>query len=287
MRRSLRAVARRSGPVSASAALPFGVGGTRQDFDANVVAFNRSDAKGILLHSRVDALGTTVVLKGTLAGTDLSVDIPPLGGGVGAIAEFKTSSSKAGKYIQGRCKDKKINTRASSRFNDAPTAVATDQQKCKQKKKSPALVGAPSGFERKGRPPGRPFLWVRVRVGWVGCRQPIRRRARKPITVAASLRRAPRRNWSRRAAANGRAPPSSATQDHRHAAPQEVRRRLRDQGDPFCEARSNLLNDRRRDPSLPRPSDKLGLVITSGGDNVGIEGVAPFAPDCEKSARRS
>ena len=55
-----------------SAALPFGVGGTRQDFDANVAAFNRSDAKGILLHSRVDALGTTVVLKGTLNGTVLT-----------------------------------------------------------------------------------------------------------------------------------------------------------------------------------------------------------------------
>jgi hypothetical protein len=122
------------GQGSAQAALPFGVGGTRQDFGANVVAFNRSDAKGILLHSRVDALGTTVVLKGTLNGVVLTVDIPPLGGGVGAIAEFDTFV-KAGKYIQGRCKDKKINYTGEFRFNDAPTAVAQDEQRCKQKKK--------------------------------------------------------------------------------------------------------------------------------------------------------
>ena len=76
----------------------------------------------------------TVVLKGTLSGAVLTVDIPPLGGGVGAIAEFDTLV-KAGKYVQGRCKDKKINYTGEFRFNDAPTAVAQDQQKCKQKKK--------------------------------------------------------------------------------------------------------------------------------------------------------
>lgn len=120
------------GAGSAIAALPFGVGGTRQDFPAVVNAFNRADAKGILLHSRVDALGTTVVLKGTLAGTKLSVDIPPLGGGVGAIAEFKTKVKK-GKYIQARCKNKVIKTSSSFTFTDAPTATAQDKQKCKQK----------------------------------------------------------------------------------------------------------------------------------------------------------
>lgn len=120
------------GGGSAIAALPFGVGGTRQDFPAVVNAFNRADAKGILLHSRVDALGTTVVLKGTLAGTKLSVEIPPLGGGVGAIADFKTKVSK-GKYIQARCKNKVIKTSSSFTFTDAPTATAQDKQKCKQK----------------------------------------------------------------------------------------------------------------------------------------------------------
>ena len=67
------------GSGSAVAALPFGAGGTRQDFPATVTAFNRSDAKGILLHSRVDSLGTTVVLKGSLSGTNLSIDISAAG----------------------------------------------------------------------------------------------------------------------------------------------------------------------------------------------------------------
>jgi hypothetical protein len=120
------------GSGSATAALPFGAGGTRQDFPAVVTAFNRSDAKGILLHSRVDSLGTTVVLKGSLSGTNLSIDIPPLGGGVGAISEF-TSKIKKGKYVQGRCKSKKIKYQGTFTFSDAPSATATDKQKCKRK----------------------------------------------------------------------------------------------------------------------------------------------------------
>jgi hypothetical protein len=120
------------GSGSAVAALPFGAGGTRQDFPATVTAFNRSDAKGILLHSRVDSLGTTVVLKGSLSGTNLSIDIPPLGGGVGAIAEFN-SKIKKGKYVQGRCKSKKIKYQGTFTFTDAPSATASDTQKCKRK----------------------------------------------------------------------------------------------------------------------------------------------------------
>jgi hypothetical protein len=122
------------GSGSAVAALPFGAGGTRQDFNAVVTAFNRGDAKGILLHSRVDALGTTVVLKGTLSGSTLNVVIPPLGGGVGAIATF-TTTVKAKDYVQGRCKDKKIDYTGTFTFSDAPSATAKDSQKCKQKKK--------------------------------------------------------------------------------------------------------------------------------------------------------
>lgn len=123
------------GSGDAVASLPFGAGGTRQDFNAVVTAFNRGDAKGILLHSRVDALGTTVVLKGTLSGSTLSVDIPPLGGGVGAIASFHTKVKKKD-YVMGRCKSKKIKTTGTFTFSDAPTATATDTQSCKQKKKS-------------------------------------------------------------------------------------------------------------------------------------------------------
>jgi hypothetical protein len=122
------------GTGSAVAALPFGAGGTRQNYDAVVTAFNRGDTKGILLHSRVDALGTTVVLKGTLSGSTLNVLIPPLGGGTGAIASF-TTTVKAKDFVQGRCKDKKIDYSGTFTFSDAAAATATDSQKCKQKKK--------------------------------------------------------------------------------------------------------------------------------------------------------
>ncbi len=120
------------GTGSAMAALPFGAGGTRQDYEAVVTAFNRSDARGILLHSRVEALGTTVVLKGVLKGSTLTVTIPPLAGGVGAIPRFETTV-KAKDYVQARCSDKKIKFTSVFTYTDAPQATATDTQSCKQK----------------------------------------------------------------------------------------------------------------------------------------------------------
>jgi hypothetical protein len=120
------------GSGSAVAALPLGTGGTRQDHTVTVTAFNRADANGILLHSRVDDLPVTTVLKGVLAGTTLSVDIPPLAGGNGAIADFKTTV-QAKDYIQARCKSKTIKFTGTFTFSDAATASATDSQKCKQK----------------------------------------------------------------------------------------------------------------------------------------------------------
>lgn len=120
------------GAGSAIAALPFGAGGTRTDYPVVVTAFNRSDAKGILLHSRVDSLGTTTVLTGAISGTTLNIQIPPLGGGVGAIAQFQTKVNKKD-YVQGRCKSKTIKTSSTFTFSDAPAATASDSQKCKQK----------------------------------------------------------------------------------------------------------------------------------------------------------
>jgi hypothetical protein len=121
------------GDGDASAALPFGVGATRQDFPAVVTAFNSADQKGILLHSRVGApLNTTTTLVGTLSGTVLNVVVPPLGGGIGAISLFHTTV-KHGKYVQGRCKSKTIKTDSEFTFTDAPVATAQDTQKCKQK----------------------------------------------------------------------------------------------------------------------------------------------------------
>jgi hypothetical protein len=123
------------GAGQASAALPFGTGGTRQDFPVTVTAFNNGDADGILLHSRAEApLNTTTVLVGTLSGTTLDVAIPPLGGGVGAISSFETTVQE-GKYVQARCKTKKIKYDSEFTYTDTPSATAQDSQKCKQKKK--------------------------------------------------------------------------------------------------------------------------------------------------------
>jgi hypothetical protein len=120
------------GHGSAIAALPFGPGGTRANYPVVVTAFNRSDAKGILLHSRVDSLATTTVLTGTLRGAKLTVQVPPLGGGVGAIAQFRTKV-KAKDYVEARCKRKRFKTKAVFTFSDAPQATAADHQRCKRK----------------------------------------------------------------------------------------------------------------------------------------------------------
>ena len=120
------------GGGDAIAALPFGPGGTRSDVPVVVTAFNRGDAKGLLLHSRPTTLPTTTVLTGSISGTTLSIDIPPIGGGVGAIAQFQTKV-KAKDYVQGRCKAKTIKTSSTFTFSDAPEATATDSQQCKRK----------------------------------------------------------------------------------------------------------------------------------------------------------
>jgi hypothetical protein len=113
--------------------LPFGTGGTRQDVDAVITAFNRSDTKGILLHSRVTALQTTTVLEGVLNGATLTVTVPPIAGGAGSSSLFHTTVG-AKDYVQARCKDKTIDYKETYSFADAPDAQASDSQACKQKK---------------------------------------------------------------------------------------------------------------------------------------------------------
>ena len=121
------------GAGDAIAALPFGPGGTRQDFPVVGTAFNNGDDDGILLHSRVGApLNTTTTLIGTLQKTVLNVVIPPLGGGIGAIPQFHTKVQK-GKYVQARCKRTTIKTDSTFTYSDASPQNASDTQKCKQK----------------------------------------------------------------------------------------------------------------------------------------------------------
>jgi hypothetical protein len=55
--------------------------------------------------------------------------------------------------------------------------------------------------------------------------------------------------------------------------------------DPFCEVAKNLLND-ADEVEEAADHEELGLVISSAAGNVGVQGVAPFAPDCRNKARR-
>jgi len=131
------------GGGNAVVALPTGSGGARQDFAAVVTAYNGAGGKRILLHSRVNDLGTTAVLVGVLkkgapAGRanapkqTLDVTVPPIGGGVGAIADFRVKVKK-GKYVTARCKDKKFHFSAVTDYTDAPRSTDTFVQACKRK----------------------------------------------------------------------------------------------------------------------------------------------------------
>ncbi|MQA73610.1 MAG: hypothetical protein GEU88_04535 [Solirubrobacterales bacterium] len=56
-------------------------------------------------------------------------------------------------------------------------------------------------------------------------------------------------------------------------------------GDPFCEVSGRLLND-ADEVEQAAEREKLGLVITSAAGNAGVQGIAPFAPDCRDKAKR-
>jgi ABC-type uncharacterized transport system auxiliary subunit len=54
-------------------------------------------------------------------------------------------------------------------------------------------------------------------------------------------------------------------------------------GDPFCEVSKQLLND---SSEVDDAGDGEQLVISSSEGNVGVEGIAPFAPDCKNEAKQ-
>jgi hypothetical protein len=56
-------------------------------------------------------------------------------------------------------------------------------------------------------------------------------------------------------------------------------------GDPFCEVNDELLND-SDEVEAARDGDKLGLVITNSEQDIGVEGVPPFDPDCARKAKK-
>ena len=72
------------------------------------------------------------MLKGALSGNRLSIEIPPLAGGAGAVGDFNVTIDRK-KYVLGRCKSKKIDYSGAFTFSDAASATATDTQTCKRK----------------------------------------------------------------------------------------------------------------------------------------------------------
>ena len=123
------------GTGQAIANLPFGPGGTRQDFEAVVTAFNRSDTNGILLRlARRSARHHDPVDRGPHRRLEADRHRAADRRRSRSSSLFSTSVG-AKKYVQARCKDKKIDYKATFSFSDAPDATASDVQPCKQKKR--------------------------------------------------------------------------------------------------------------------------------------------------------
>ncbi len=110
--------------------------------DVLVTAFNENN-KQLLLYAKPigDASGIPAsILVGKLKkskagkkyGKALDVTIPPLA--AGAISFFEVTVKKS-KYIQARCKPKKMTFQATTFFADAPKSSDTHTIKCKPKKK--------------------------------------------------------------------------------------------------------------------------------------------------------
>ena len=109
--------------------------------DIQVTAFNENN-KQLLLYAKPigDASGIPAsILSGKLKkskagkkyGKALDVTIPPLA--AGAISFFEVTVKKS-KYIQAKCKPKKMSFQATTFFADAPTSSDTYTTKCKPKK---------------------------------------------------------------------------------------------------------------------------------------------------------
>ncbi|MBA2524113.1 MAG: hypothetical protein H0V25_12415 [Solirubrobacterales bacterium] len=101
-----------------------------------VTAFNGTAKNQLYLHAKASTLPVTSVLVGKLKkgptgyGNSLDVTIPPLL--AGAIDDF-TTTVKAGKYVQARCKSKTNKFQARSFYTNHTPTVATFTTKCSQK----------------------------------------------------------------------------------------------------------------------------------------------------------
>jgi hypothetical protein len=103
-----------------------------------VTAMNGNKKKTLFLHSYAPSANNTSVLVGKLKkgpkgyGDQLDVTIPPLL--AGAISRF-TTTVKAGKYVQARCKTKSEKWQAITKYNNHADTTDDYTSTCKQKKK--------------------------------------------------------------------------------------------------------------------------------------------------------
>jgi hypothetical protein len=56
-------------------------------------------------------------------------------------------------------------------------------------------------------------------------------------------------------------------------------------GDPFCEVKTKLLNG-PGEVEAARDGKGGSLVVTDPNGEVGVQGLAPFLPDCRRAAKR-
>lgn len=115
--------------------------GTTLGVPVVVTAFNGSQKDTLFLHSRADSVNNTSVLVGKLKtgkkapkgyGAQLDVTIPPLL--AGAISRF-TTTVKAKKYVQARCKAKNEKWQATTKYHNHSTTTDDYATQCKQKRK--------------------------------------------------------------------------------------------------------------------------------------------------------
>jgi hypothetical protein len=110
--------------------------GTTLGVPVVVTAFNGEKKNQIFLHSRADSVNNTSVLVGRLKkgprgfGRTLNVKIPPLL--AGAISRF-TATVQNGRYVQSRCKTKRMKFQATTRFTNHPTVTDNFSLKCKRR----------------------------------------------------------------------------------------------------------------------------------------------------------
>ena len=103
-----------------------------------VTALNGNKKNTLFLHSYAPSANNTSVLVGKLKkgpkgyGNQLDVTIPPLL--AGAISRF-TTTVKAGKYVQARCKNKSEKWQAITKYNNHAETTDDYASTCKQKKK--------------------------------------------------------------------------------------------------------------------------------------------------------